>query len=322
MIKIRSPLSSVLSSAPKFLTGVFAMSLFVLSSTSSVYAENTIKKIDDKELNIIDKEWKPNESSEAIQKNEFLKKLKENGVQIIPLGNEEGFDGWLAHKDEEVQIFYTVPHSNAVLTGTMISQSGENLTAFQLIRYEAISGNEISKKVEEAIKAKEALPESEKFYAEVEKSLWLGYGGVDTKGPKATKNPPYLYVFMTPDCNGCKSYFESLVDKYAKNSLIEVRAIPVFVNDKQKELLKKIISQDEAAMHFMLALLGASETQFEDMKASSRAESFLQANNDLLSSRKLDTYPLTVYRSAKGEVKIIKGVPKNVDDVAADLTIK
>lgn len=290
-------------------------------SATSVQAQESAKKIDDAELNIIDKEWKPNQSSEAIKKNAFLKTLLDGGVELVPLGNEAGFDGWLAHKDDEVQIFYTIPGSEAVLTGSLISKDGENLTAFQLTRYETISGNALAKKVEAARKAKDSLPESEKFYREVETALWFGYGGTE-EGSTKVKDIPYMYVFMTPECKDCKTYLNDLVEKYAKNNVLQVRSIPVSANDKQKETVKKAISQTEAAKSWMFTVMGISDAQFEKTEASAGSAAFVEGNNEILAKRKLSTYPLTVYKNTKGEVKIIKGIPKNLDDVAVDLTVK
>lgn len=258
--------------------------------------------------------WQPNRSANAIRSNPFLMNLIDQGVRIIPLGHEGGFDGWLTMKDGRIQTFYTQPDNDVVLSGLMIAGDGRNLTAQQIMRYQAISGNQIS--------LQETTPDgggtvagetpAQRFWREAGTATWFSYGGQDA---------PILYLFTTPDCAGCKDYFSILAEQYARENIVQIRVIMVGNSDESNASAAQILSLSNPSESWYGYALGLI-THF-DNEASLVARANLANNRGLLQSRKLDTkMPLTLYRTPKGVHKIVQGLPENIQDLIVDLTIE
>lgn len=266
-------------------------------------------------MNVLKKQWKPNETQAIIQKNPFLKQLLENGVELIPIGQEQGFDGWVTTKDGQVQIFYTVPGKDAVLNGTLIGPNGENLTALQIARYEAISGNNLVEKIDRAALRRqlEARP-GEILLGELSQSTWFGYGDPNS-------GLPHIYVYLTTGCGECYDYFNQLLSDYVQAGLLEVRVVLSYTNDQEKQTAARILS-DETPARLFLQMAVTKDTVLDGTAAQQGVDA-VEANREIIQRHNMaNNYPVTFYKSGAGEPKIVVGAPQDVHAMVFDVTVE
>lgn len=294
-----------------FCYGVF----FFVSSVSAQDGDTGTEN-----LSVLDQPWKPNQSAEIIQQNGLLKRLLSQGVQLAPIGQELGYDGWLTYKDDQIQVFYTVPGLEGVLSGVLIGPEGENITAFQLARYEATSGNTVTDKIrqgfEKALDEKQQTMPGRLMLKEATQAVWIGYGGDQTQ---ADKPVPILYVFMSPACDGCSDYLDQMVQNYAQKNLLQLRIVPVYHSPKEKKLVEQILASDSPGKAWLDWMLDGKAPP--PLTISPALRESIESNQAILSSRNLDKTPLTLYQSGTRLVKIIQGVPKDIQSVVFDLTV-
>lgn len=250
-----------------------------------------------------------------------LQNLAAKGAQIRYLGREKNLDGWIAIQNGQEQYFYATPDREAIMMGLLFDKTGKMITIRQVQNLQ--KGNDptiesliseaappteqsmesLQKKLSEAAK----VPESQKFFSEIEKTNWIALG--DEKAP-------VVYAFLDPQCPHCHDFMQDIRKTFIEPGQIQVRMIPVGFRDDTK-----------AQAAFLLAAPNAKELWFKHLDGDDKAlpvspdvnKQAVEANLAVMQNWKLDATPLIVYKSAKGEVKIIRGRPKNPSDILTDL---
>ncbi len=264
-------------------------------------------------------QWNPSAAQEAIQKNPFLKQLIDNGVVLHSIGNEQGFDGWVLTKDGQVQILYSRPDSDALLTGMLIGPAGENLTALQLARYEAVSGNSLSNDIMKGERAIEELRQrkpSEILFMEASQLDWLGYGASDNKDA-------FLYVFVNPESPQSRAYFDRLLSVYAKENLIQVRTVPYYTSDTGRATIIKTYSHPTPAKAFLTVMSG-DEGVLNDVVPVVSMVTRLNKTTAYLKKLGIpkEGDSLTLYRDADSGIKLVRGTPSDLQTVILEATVQ
>lgn len=262
--------------------------------------------------------WQPNKVQEKLSSNPFIKGLLDRGVQLTPLGQEQGFDGWLMSYKGQVQIFYTVEGSNAVLSGFLIGEQGENLTALQIAKYQAISGNDIAEVLKKNSKTLFSTPTAsltpaEIFYKEASEAKWLSFGSRTDGGENKV-----FYVFMDPQDDASLSYFKALMKKQRddKSEDFMVRVIPLAHSPESLAYLENIYRSKNSAELFYRTLIEnkpLKDDLEEDAQASLEIKNILANSADILRKRDAEKLPLTLFKDGAGQIKLIAGQPKDLD---------
>ncbi|MGZ9108282.1 MAG: thioredoxin domain-containing protein [Micavibrio sp.] len=255
-----------------------------------------------------------------------LQNLAAKGAQIRYLGREKGLDGWIAIHQGQEQYFYATPDREAVLMGLLFDKSGKMLTIRQVQNLQ--QGNDPT--IESLMLESEAAPAdplaaiqaqlqqeqektatpSEKLFADIEASNWIRLGN---------EKAPVIYAFLDPQCPHCHDFMGDIRKDYLDAGLLQLRMIPVGFRDETKiqaalllaaknpqELWYRHLDGDEAALPV----------------SSSVNRQAVELNMAMMQDWTLDATPIIVYRSGKGEVKIVRGRPRNPSDILTDLQEK
>jgi thiol:disulfide interchange protein DsbG len=254
-----------------------------------------------------------------------LQNLAAKGAQIRYLGREKGLDGWIAIHQGQEQYFYATPDREAVLMGLLFDKSGKMLTIRQVQNLQ--QGNDptleslmdapmeptvdplsvLQKQLQAAQKAKPSSP-AEELYAALESSNWIALG--------SNKDAPVVYAFLDPQCVHCHGLMDDIRKDYLDAGQLQMHMIPVGLRDETKAQAAFLLASADPAARWYRHLDGdASALPIANNTNVQAAE----MNLAIMQDWKLDATPILVYRSGKGEIKIIRGRPKNPSDILTDL---
>lgn len=252
-----------------------------------------------------------------------LQNLAAKGAQVRYLGREKGLDGWITVMQGQEQYFYATPDGEAILMGLLFDKNGKMLTVRQVQNLQ--QGNDptlenlIVEKTEQPAPTIENLQAeiarqadvktspSEKLFAAIEGANWVVLGN---------KDAPAIYAFIDPQCPHCHAFIQDIRKDFLDAGQLQLRMIPVGFREDTKS---------QAAV--LLASATPQDTWFRHMDGDATAlpvsstvnKQAVEMNMSVMQTWKLDATPMIVYRSAKGEVKIIRGRPKTPLDILADL---
>ncbi len=272
----------------------------------------------------------------------YVKSLADQGVQVRYIGKALGLDTWLTARNGQVQYVYVTPNQEANIVGVLLDRNGKLITGDQLSAYAQQNPESFKKFAAVAIPGvKEALDNqegavntievpkqptaenfaktlksttssdspAEKLYAEIESANWFEVGNADA---------PLVYAVVDPDCTHCHRLIQTLREKDSYNKgEIRTRLVPV-----------GIMSGDALyRAGTLLSLPNKEETLFAHIDGDENAlpvdkEATLAAvskNMAFLQKWNLDVTPFLVYRSKDGNLKIVRGVPKNMDAFLKDI---
>jgi thiol:disulfide interchange protein DsbG len=250
-----------------------------------------------------------------------LQTLAAKGAQIRYLGREKGLDGWIAVQNGQEQYFYATPDREAIIMGLLFDKSGKMITIRQiqnlqkghdptiesLLTEDPAKKDDSLAKLQQDLSKQAQIPESQKLFNDVEKSNWIVLG--DEKAP-------VIYAFLDPQCPHCQAFMADVRKDFIDAGQLQVRMIPVGFRDETKE---------QAA--FLLAAQNPKDLWYRHLDGDTKAlpatgdinKQAVEANVSVMQTWKLDATPIIVYKSAKGEIKIVRGRPKNPGDILNDL---
>lgn len=249
---------------------------------------------------------------------DVIKTLLDEGAQVRYLGKSHGLDGWITIKSGQEQFFYVTPSGEALVMGLLFDKSGKLITFDQIKSLREKEGDTLDlfamdnmapdprENIGNQISPEFKTP-SEQLYSDIETSNWISLGD---------KEAPYIYTFIDPQCPHCKSFLNDLRKGFIEAGSLQVRIIPVGFREDTR-----------AQAAFLLAAPDPEKRWFRHMDGDSNAlpitpninQQGIQRNLSIMQSWKFNATPMTVYRSAEGDVKIIQGRAKNVAAVVQDL---
>lgn len=249
-----------------------------------------------------------------------LKTMADEGAQIRYIGSELGLNGWLAiHKGQE-QYFYATPAGDAMILGLLFeTETGRLVTMDQIRKVQEESGGVLdmfSQPAREEKPAATAVQDltikspAEKMFEDIEATNQVAFG--DEKAP-------VIYAFMDPQCPHCHSFMQDLRGNYLSNGVVQLRMIPVGFNKDTLAQAAFLLGAPDAADRFLRHLDGDKMALPVSHDINQQG---VERNMSVMQGWKLNVTPLIVYRSAKGEVKIIQGRPKDLSEMIRDLPAK
>lgn len=250
-----------------------------------------------------------------------IQNLVDEGAQIRFLGKDNGFDAWLTIKNGQEQYFYVKPDGSAFVMGVLFNDKGEAVTVDQVDRLrkaeddtllDSLTGEDDFAAASEnpQDKAFEFKTPSERLFYDIENSNWVALG---------QQGAPVLYSFIDPQCPHCHAFIDSVRKDYLDKGLLQIRMIPVGFRDETR-----------AQAAFLMATPDPEARWYKHMDGDESAlpaksdlnQQGVQRNLAIMQSWKLNVTPMIVYRAKDGSVKIVRGKPKDLPGLIADLGVK
>ncbi|MCK5284132.1 MAG: thioredoxin fold domain-containing protein [Alphaproteobacteria bacterium] len=246
-----------------------------------------------------------------------IQNLVDEGAQIRYLGQEYGFNSWLTIKNGQEQYFYVLPDGSAFVMGVLFNNKGKLITVNQVARlreqgdtlldslvsdFQGMNNTRASK-----TKAFEFKPPAEQLYHNIENSNWIGLGQLGA---------PVIYTFVDPQCSHCHAFINDFRGDLLKKGKIQVRIIPVGFKDKAR-----------AQAAFLMAAPNPQQRWFNHMDGDLSAlpakseinQQGVQRNLAIMQAWKFHVTPMIIYRAKDGSIKIIRGRPKDLHGMIADI---
>lgn len=240
-----------------------------------------------------------------------IENLVNEGAQIRYLGQDGGYDGWLTIKNGQEQYFYVNPDGSAFTMGLLFDKDGKAITVRQIQRLRGIEGESLDILAGEARESSaqsafQLQTPAEKLYTDIENSNWV---------PVGQRDAPVVYSFIDPNCGHCHAFMAD-ARRAIELGDVQVRMIPIgFSRESVAQsafLLAAPNAQERWALH-----MGGDESALP-AKSDINTQG-VQRNIEIMQSWQLDVTPLILYRNHDGDVKIVRGRPKDLNGLLLDL---
>ncbi|MCF8495192.1 MAG: thiol:disulfide interchange protein DsbG [Alphaproteobacteria bacterium] len=247
-----------------------------------------------------------------------IRSLSDEGAQIRYLGRDYGLDSWLAIKNGQEQYFYVLPGGEAFVMGVLFDKDGKAITVEQVRRLQQEGDNMLDTLAAGELDSLAGVRKSgkntvkfsspaEQLYNDIENANWVPLGKVGA---------PVIYSFIDPQCPHCHSFINDLKDSYIDKGRVQVRIVPVGFRDETK-----------AQAAYLIAAPDPQGLWFRHMEGDKTAlpakaeinQQGVQRNLAIMQTWKFDVTPLIVYRAKDGTVKLVRGRPKDIPALIADL---
>lgn len=248
-----------------------------------------------------------------------IQNLVNEGAQIRYLGDDHGVEAWITVKNGREQYFYVLPGRKAFLMGVMFDETGKVVTVDQVQRLRGRGDDMLDILAEDRGEfspsgnraEEETLVEfkspSERLFFDIENSNWLTLG---------QPGAPVMYSFIDPQCPHCHTLVENLKEEYLDKGRVQLRMIPIGFRDETRAQAAFLLASPDPQGRWYAHLRG------EENALPARPEinqQGVQRNLSIMQSWKLDVTPLIVYRAKDNSVKIVRGNPKDLPGLIADL---
>lgn len=246
---------------------------------------------------------------------EPIRNLVSEGAQARYLGRDYGFDSWITIKAGQEQYFYVLPDQSAFVMGLLFNPKGDLVTMEQVQRLRAKGDETLDALAADDFgldRRVDNLPDlnspSERLYYDIENSNWV---------PLGTTGAPVMYAFIDPQCGHCHAFVDDLRSRdMLKGGKVQVRLIPVGFREETIAQAAYLLATPDPQGRFLRHLDGDEEALPAKSEISDQG---VQRNLAVMQSWKFDATPMIVYRGKDGSVKLVRGRPKDIDALVADI---
>ncbi|MCB1532115.1 MAG: thioredoxin fold domain-containing protein [Alphaproteobacteria bacterium] len=242
-----------------------------------------------------------------------IKNLAEEGAQIRYLGRDYGFDSWITIKNGQEQYFYVLPDQSAFVMGVLFDNKGKLVTVDQVRRLRG-SGDELLDELASDESASAAEPDfdslspSERLFYDIENSNWI---------PLGQPGAPVIYSFIDPQCPHCHAFIDELrAGGYLDQGKIQVRMVPVGFKDETRAQAAYLMASPNPQERWMRHMDGDADALPAKSEISQQG---VERNLAIMQSWKFNVTPMIIYRGKDGSVKLMRGKPKSIDNLIADI---
>ncbi len=274
---------------------------------------------------------------------DYVQTLANAGAEIHYLGNDLGLNGWMAVKGGTRQYVYVTPNQEAYIVGLLLDRTGQLITTGQLDRFLKANPSYLSPQQQSIIPQQSANPTeqvpnyhfkndlaqtfspsknptpapavsspdspSQKLFSKVQAGDWVEIG---------QSTAPLIYAFIDPECPHCHKFITNLRESGAyEKGQIRTRLLPVGIMGEESlyEAVKLIESPTPQKTFF--DHIDGDEFALPVDKSLNIQK--VQKNMSLMQDWGLDVTPFIVYKNKNGEIKIVRGAPKDLDLLLNDL---
>jgi thiol:disulfide interchange protein DsbG len=248
-----------------------------------------------------------------------LQALKNDGVLVKYLGMEQGMHGWMTVKNGRIEYMYGTPDNKGLLLGILFDEKGDSITARQLKSAydgdaelaQAVGANPLLEAP--AIPAAPATADKPSRAEE----LWAKLAGLTTVNLGAD-NAPAAYVFIDPQCPHCKAFLRNVMESAAmKGNHVQMKVIPIAIVNEKSIGQAITLTNDPKAIAYLTALLQDDTATIPAAPLTDMAK--LRANLQVFLDYKFDVTPLIIYRGQDSKVKLVRGMPTDLDGFLRDI---
>lgn len=249
-----------------------------------------------------------------------LQTMSDQGAQVRYLGKSNGLDGWITIFKGQESYFYVAPGGKAMVMGVMFDENGKAITVDQVRRLQKqgdktldllasgeVDPNQSFPVVPEKENPFEYRTPAQKMFADVEGSNWITIG---------KRGAPVIYSFIDPQCPHCHAFLKDVRKDYIEKGLLQVRMIPVGYREETLAQAAYLLAAPDAQTRFFKHLDGDATALPAKYEISNQG---VQMNMSVMQAWKFDVTPMIIYEDQKGEVKIVRGRPKDVKALIADV---
>ncbi len=255
----------------------------------------------------------------------YIRGLADKGAQVRYLGKNLGLDSWLTVKAGKVQYVYVTPNQEANIVGILLDKYGNPVSPSGL---ENIARNAppAAGPLSSGLSANEAMSvarktspqgqgntssKAEMLYQAFENANYIEIGAADA---------PLAYALIDPDCPHCHAFIKELLDKNVfEERRLRLRVIPVgILSGDSLARAAMLLSMPEAGQVLINHINGDKDVipVSEDVTLAG-----VETNMRLMQDWNLDVTPFLLYRAGTGELKIIRGKPKDSNTFLKDLVV-
>lgn len=270
-----------------------------------------------------------------------LADMQSTGAQIFYLGEFEGMNGWALIRQGKPEFFYENESRTGMVMGLMFNEAGEMITMAQLKTLNDRIGDDMYASTGGALtpaqKLGEVEPEptqpatnnessvvattpataapapinrpltaAEKMYADLLSANWV------TINPQGSQD---IFAFIDPDCPHCKTFINDAAP-YLVQGGIRIRAIPMGARDESMRKAAVLISSANPAERLVKYAAGDTSLLTAPDNINTAAA---EKNMSLMIKHGFDVTPIIVYRTGKGEIRMIRGRPASMDTIINDI---
>lgn len=246
-----------------------------------------------------------------------IRNLADEGAQIRYMGRDHGFDAWLTVKNGQEQYFYVPPGGSGFVMGLLFDNKGHVVTIDQVQRLrkdgdsllDSLAGMETlaTPTGEEEDRFAFQSP-AERLFHDTENANWITLGY-----PSA----PVIYAIIDPQCPHCHALITNLNEGgYLDRGELQLRLIPVGFSQVSKAQAAFLMAAPDPQERFLRHLAGDEDALPVREEINTQG---VERNMAYMQGWKFDVTPMLIYRSKAGEVKIIRGQPRDIPSVLADL---
>lgn len=251
-----------------------------------------------------------------------LQEAVAGGAQIYYLGEYQGLQGWALIRQGTPEFYYATEDNTALVMGLLFDGEGEMITSGQLAELQYREGDDMFAMTEELsggdTAATPVLPEAtrqayvpltpaQEMYVDLQASNWLTFGD----------NGQYeVFAFIDPDCPHCQAFIREIQSPYLSDGLIKLRVIPVGFTGASLRRAALLLASSDPAERMLRYAQGESEVLSppEGINVSAVAK-----NRSVMEKWGFDATPTIVYKAGNGEIRIIRGKPKDYSVMMQDL---
>lgn len=246
-----------------------------------------------------------------------IRNLADEGAQIRYMGRDHGFDSWLTVKNGQEQYFYVPPGGTGFVMGVLFDNKGRAVTIEQIQRLrekgdsllDSLSEMETAATTQSDEERRFAFESpAERLYHDTENTNWIRLGYPDA---------PVLYAIIDPQCPHCHALVAKLRDEgYLDRGAVQLRLIPVGFSAKSKAQAAYLMAAPDPQERFLRHLSGDETALPVRDEIGTQG---VERNMAYMQGWKFDVTPMLIYRNKEGEVKIVRGQPRDLPSMLADL---
>tara|TARA_Y100000034_G_scaffold136470_1_gene213102 strand:- start:1040 stop:1936 length:897 start_codon:yes stop_codon:yes gene_type:complete len=246
----------------------------------------------------------------------FIKGLEEKGATVKYLGSDLGVNGWLIIADGAAEYVYTTPDGKANIAGFLIDEEGTVVSQAQMATFMeenkeimgSFSAQKDAQKVDVSSETKANSDKAQKLFEDIEKTNWVVLG---------QPNAPIIYTIIDPECPHCHAMIDDLNRGEAfENGSLQMRAVPVGLISKTSLYRAENLLRSGTASADLMELAKVDGKQVSDAEPDSLE--LVKKNMAFLQEWGLDVTPFTIYKDQSGKIKVVRGVPDDMQALIND----
>lgn len=259
-----------------------------------------------------------------------LAKMQATGSQIFYLGEFENMYGWALIRQGKPEFFYENKERTAMVMGLMFNDAGEMITMAQLKNLNDRVGDDMYASTGGALSSfkknssdetpsavatdmvtktpqiNRPLTKAEIMYTDLLSANWV------TINPEGAYD---IFAFIDPDCPHCKTFIND-TSAYQVKDGVRIRAIPIGINEQSMRKSAVLLSSANPAEKLKQYAAGDDTILSAPANINTTAA---EKNMSLMIKHGFDVTPIIIYKTGKGEIRMIRGRPADMNTVINDI---